>query len=226
MAEPLVVATGLSRSFGPPEAPVQAVRDASVTILPGQLIALTGPSGSGKSTLLHLLGGLDTPNEGSVTWPALGERDALRPTRIADIFQGPSLLAPLSVVENVRLPLLMAGYDERDATSRSMEALSRFGVDELATMLPEEISGGQAQRAAIARAVAIRPNLILADEPTGQLDTHTALAVLDALLAAAAESGAAVVISTHDLRIADRLDTTWAMKNGCLTTAPEPVLTP
>jgi ABC-type lipoprotein export system ATPase subunit len=224
MDEPLVVATDLRRCFGPADTPVQAVRDASASIGAGQQIALTGPSGSGKSTLLHLLGGLDTPDSGLVTWPALGERENLRPGKVADIFQGPSLLTPLTIIDNVRLPLLMAGCDERESTLRSMDVLALFNVDALAAKLPEEISGGQAQRVAIARAVAIRPALILADEPTGQLDSQTAVAVLDTLLRAAAESGAAIVISTHDLRIADRLPTKWSMRDGCLTTAHQPVL--
>ena len=137
MDEPLVFATDLRRCFGPADAPVQAVRDASASIGARQQIALTGPSGSGKSTLLHLLGGLDTPDSGSVTWPALGERENLRPGKVADIFQGPSLLTPLTIIDNVRLPLLMAGWDEREATHRSMEVLALFAVDALAAKLPE-----------------------------------------------------------------------------------------
>src|SRR5262249_56868561 len=133
-----------------------ALRSATCTIDPGERIALMGPSGSGKSTLLHLLGGLDKPSAGWVAWPALGSRQELRPGKITEVFQGPSLLMPLSVVENVRLPLVLKETDGREATARAESALDLFGVAHLRDKLPEEISGGQAQRVAIARALAVR----------------------------------------------------------------------
>jgi putative ABC transport system ATP-binding protein/lipoprotein-releasing system ATP-binding protein len=180
-------------------------------------IAIVGPSGSGKSTLLHLMAGLDEPTVGSISWPGIGSRDELRPGPVAVVFQGPSLLPPLTVAENVALPLLLAGSDEPDARRRAEEALTRLGLSDLTDKLPEEISGGQAQRAAIARAVAGDPALILADEPTGQLDHATGADVVNTLLEAADHSGAALVVSTHDRAVADRFGECWEMHSGLLS---------
>jgi ABC-type lipoprotein export system ATPase subunit len=220
---PLVAAARIGRRLGTGATATDALRSASCAVERGDRIALVGPSGSGKSTLLHLLGGLDEPSFGRVEWPALGSREGLRPGKIADVFQGPSLLPPLTVVENVRLPVLLGGASEREATARAQVALDAFGLLSLRDKLPEEVSGGQAQRVAIARAIAVRPALILADEPTGQLDSATATVVLGALLDAVAELGAAIVVSTHDPRVAARLDTVWTMADGILTTVrPRP----
>lgn len=219
MIEPLVIAERVSRHFQRDSARVDAVREATCSIAQGDRIALMGPSGSGKSTLLHLLGGLDQPSSGTVIWPALGDIAQLRPTRIVDIFQGPSLLTPLNVLDNVRLPMLMAGIDEDDATEDARLALEAFQIGHLAEKLPEEISGGQAQRVAIARAIVVRPSLILADEPTGQLDSRTAVDVLNVLLRIAGELNAAIVISTHDPSVAARLGTLWLMRDGMLDTS-------
>ena len=218
MAEPLVRAEDVSRRFGSGPAATEALSHATCAIYPGDRIALTGPSGSGKSTLSHLLGGLDTPTAGTVSWPGLGRREDLRPGRVVDVFQGPSLLLPLSVLENVRLPLLLEGIAETGADEAALTALGAFGLEHLRDKLPEEVSGGQAQRVAIARALAVRPSLVLADEPTGQLDTATASAVLDRLLAVL-DDNAAILISTHDERVAARLATRWTMRNGRLQTA-------
>ena len=134
-------------------------------------------SGSGKSTLLHILGGLETPSSGSVVWPLRGERENLRPGKIAYVFQVPSLIPSLTVLENVALPLVLQRDD--NATGRALEALTRLELASLAAKLPEELSGGQAQRVAVARALAGHPQLILADEPTGQLDRATAAHLLE-----------------------------------------------
>lgn len=217
--QPLVVAVGIGRRFGDGTTATEALKSATCSIYPGDQIALVGPSGSGKSTLLHLLGGLDAPSAGAVDWPALGPRDGLRPGKIVDVFQGPSLLTPLSVIENTRLPLLLAGFDKGTADYHALDSLHRFGVDHLRDKLPEEISGGQAQRVAIARAVAIGPRLVLADEPTGQLDQATAGTVLDSLLRALTDIGAAIVVSTHDPLVAARFSTVWSMSSGRLTTS-------
>ena len=221
MDEPLVLAENVGRHFGSGTAATEALRHATCAIYPGDRIALTGPSGSGKSTLLHLLGGLDTPTRGSVTWPGLGPREALRPGRVVDVFQGPSLLPPLAVLDNVRFPLLLLGIAEEEATAAATAALSLFELDPLRDKLPEEISGGQAQRVAIARALAVRPMLVLADEPTGQLDTATAFTVLDRFLAVLDDIGAAILLSTHDERVAARFETRWAMRDGMLRTGIE-----
>ncbi len=218
MAEPLVVAQEASRTFGSGSTAVEAVTRATCAVYAEDLIALMGPSGSGKSTLLHLLGGLDSPTTGNVCWPDLGPRESLRPGKIVDVFQGPSLLPALSVVENVRLPLLLQGLSEREAHGSAEAALDRFGVAHLRDKLPEEISGGQAQRVAIARALACKPSLVLADEPTGQLDSASANEVLDTFLNIIAELGAAAVVATHDSRVVGRFRIAWHMNDGCLET--------
>jgi putative ABC transport system ATP-binding protein/lipoprotein-releasing system ATP-binding protein len=185
-------------------------------------VALVGPSGSGKSTLLHLLAGLDDPSLGAVSWPALGGRTALRPGPVAVVFQGPSLLPPLTVEENVGLPLVLAGRTDGDARRWARGALRLLDLEDLRDKLPEEISGGQAQRVAVARALAGDPRLILADEPTGQLDRANGAAVVDVLLAAAEHAGAALLIATHDLAVADRLPERWEMHSGrMVATRPE-----
>lgn len=212
----LAQATGVARTFGTGSAAIVAVHDVNCSIRPADRIAMMGPSGSGKTTLLHLLAGLDQPTAGTVEWPDIGSISDLRPGPVAVVFQAPSLLPPLDVVENVALPLLLAGADRHDATARALEALTRLGLDDLKTKLPEELSGGQAQRVAIARVLADRPKLILADEPTGQLDHRSGAAVIDALIAAAIHTGAALVVNTHDPAVADRLKIRWSMANGTL----------
>jgi ABC-type lipoprotein export system ATPase subunit len=180
----------------------------------GQRIGLTGPSGSGKSTLLYLIAGLDDPTTGSVSWPGIGDRDDLRPSKLAMIFQGPSLLAPLTIAENVALPLILGRLPDALAHARAREALDGLQLDELADKLPDEISGGQAQRVAVARVLAGAPQLILADEPTGQLDAANGAAVIEVLIEASRRSGAGLVVSTHDPAIAQRLPDRWEIENG------------
>lgn len=218
--ETLVRCTGAARTFGAGETAVLAVEPVDCEVSEGNLIALVGPSGSGKSTLLHLMAGLDVPTMGEVAWPAIGDRGALRPGPVGVIFQGPSLLPPLTIEENVALPLVLAGATNAKAHGAARDALDQLELTELADKLPEEVSGGQAQRVAVARALAGRPRLILADEPTGQLDHASATAVVDLLLAAAEHSGAALVLSTHDLTMADRLPLRWQMDAGRLSTEP------
>jgi ABC-type lipoprotein export system ATPase subunit len=214
----LVRCDGVARTFGTGAGAVVAVHGASCEIFDGQLLAVTGPSGSGKSTLLHLFAGLDVPTAGSVSWPGIGTRDQLRPGPVAVVLQGPSLMAPLDVVENVALPLVLGGAPQDEADALARGALARLGLEALATKLPEELSGGQAQRVAVARALAGRPRLILADEPTGQLDHVNGAVVVDALLEAARHLDAALVLTTHDLLVADRLPQRWRMTDGRLDT--------
>ncbi len=214
----LVRAVNASRTFGTGPGAVVAVHDVTCAVLPGDEIALTGPSGSGKTTLLHLIAGLDRPTGGSVTWPAIGPASALRPGPVAVVFQAPSLLPALDVAENVALPLLLERVDRADVAASAHRALGLLDLAGLAGKLPEELSGGQAQRVAIARVLAGRPQLILADEPTGQLDHHNAASVVEALLAAAEDTGAALLVNTHDREVADRLRVRWTMADGGLTT--------
>ncbi|HEY3723261.1 MAG TPA: ABC transporter ATP-binding protein [Acidimicrobiia bacterium] len=209
--------SNVARTYGSGRGAVVALHRASCAIAPGDRIAIIGPSGSGKSTLLHLISGLDTPTTGTVTWPAIGPRDALRPGPVALVLQGPSLLPPLNVLENVALPLLLQGVKLEEANTRAVAALARLDLAELGDQLPEELSGGQAQRVSIARAISPRPRLLLADEPTGQLDQATAATIAETLVAVADEIGAALVVATHDLTVADHLDQVWSMRDGRLT---------
>jgi len=206
----------VARTFGAGQRAVVAVHDVTCVVLAGERIAVTGPSGSGKSTLLHLLAGLDLPTRGTVSWPALGDRERLRPGPVGVVFQSASLLAPLDVAENVALPQLLAGVDEDCALAGARDALGRLGLADLGAKLPEELSGGQAQRVAVARVLAGRPRLILADEPTGQLDHDTAATVVEALVDTAVMLGAALLLTTHDPMVAERLPIRWAMADGTL----------
>jgi ABC-type lipoprotein export system ATPase subunit len=208
----------VSRAYGVGAARTYALHHVNCEVPDGGRIAISGPSGSGKSTLLHLLAGLDDPTAGTLTWPGIGERSALRPGPVAVIFQGPSLLPPLSVLENVALALLLAGWTQPAALLAARTALERVGLADLAEKLPEEISGGQAQRVAIARALAGKPSLILADEPTSQLDRTSAARVVDVLLEAADASDAALVVATHDENVASRLDERWTVADGVVRT--------
>lgn len=226
MSAALVQGTALVRRYGTGSSAVVALHDTDLTIHPGARIALTGPSGSGKSTVLHLIAGLDRPSGGSLSWPGLGN-PAQHPGRVGIVFQTPSLIPALDVVENVELVALLAGEAPGQARTRATAALSALDLLSLADQLPEELSGGQAQRVAIARVLAADPRLILADEPTGQLDRDTAAHVLDVLEAAADASGAALVVATHDPVVADRYPTRWHVEDGRLhADAPAMTLTP
>lgn len=216
--EVLVELIHVSRWFVQEQIPRPVLADVTASVAANQQIALIGPSGSGKSTLLHIMGGIDTPSSGEIRWPALGPRPVLRPRWITHIFQGPSLLPAFTVRQNVSLPLVMLGIEQDLAERRAAEYLAAFGVDHLQAKLPEEISGGQAQRVSIARALATQPRLVLADEPTGQLDTATARSVMDTLLDLLPASGAAMVVATHDETLAARLPIQWAIDDGQLRT--------
>lgn len=184
----------------------------------GDRLALVGPSGSGKSTLMHILGGLVEPTRGTVNWPALGVREQLQPSKVQFVFQSPSLFPALNIARNVALPMVLAG-GFTDAATRAHEMLERFGLADLAEKLPEELSGGQAQRVAMARALVIGPKLVLADEPTGQLDSSTANSFLETVFEVAFTVGAALLVATHDSEIARRMDQRWMLDRGVLKTS-------
>jgi ABC-type lipoprotein export system ATPase subunit len=217
----LICCTDVTRTHGSGPTAVTAVRGVSCTLATGMQVVLTGPSGSGKSTLLHLLAGLDRPTSGTIAWPGLDGSPVGRPGVVGMVFQGPSLLPPLDVTENVSLPLLLAGVDERQARERAQAALRDAGLEELGPRLPEELSGGQAQRVAVARALATRPRVILADEPTGQLDSAHAAEVAALLLQAATQLGAALVLATHDMMLARQLPVRWQMADGSMVMEDE-----
>jgi ABC-type lipoprotein export system ATPase subunit len=214
----VVRAKGLRRQFGNGQGTVVAIDEATFEIRRGDRIALTGPSGSGKTSLLHLIAALDQPSGGVIEWPALGEAKDLRPGPVAIAFQGPSLLPPLTVAENIALPVLLAGGTEAEAATAAAALIERLGLSDVASKLPEEISGGQAQRAGVARALMGEPQLILADEPTGQLDRSSAAKLVDVLLQQAEATAAALVVATHDAEIAERLPLRWSMTGRIVNT--------
>ena len=218
MSDCLVRAKGLDREYVADGQLTIALACADFAIAAGELIALTGPSGSGKTTLLHLVSGIDEPTSGHIEWPALGAESSLRPLKIGIAFQGPSLLPALTVAENVELPLLLGGVDSpTEAADATGEILGRMGLEELSSKLPEELSGGQSQRVGLARALVVRPALLLADEPTGQQDHAHGLRMLDFLLEFAAEHGIAVVAATHDQVVAERFPIRWRIEKGSLS---------
>lgn len=212
----LVECEAVGHTYGVGPLAVVAVAQATCTIPHNARIAITGASGSGKSTLLHLLAGLETPTSGAIRWPGLGGPPAGNPDQVGIIFQGPSLIPYLDVIDNVALPLILNGVPDAAAADRALTALADLDLADLGSKLPDELSGGQGQRVAIARVLATRPTLILADEPTGQLDGITARHVIDVLLRAADRLDAALVISTHDEQIAARLGQRWEMHDGHL----------
>jgi ABC-type lipoprotein export system ATPase subunit len=217
MNDVLVRAKGLTKVFGA----VTAIAEATFEVAAGDMIALVGPSGSGKSTLLHLIAAIDRPTDGLIEWPALGGPDDLRPGPVAIAFQGPSLLPPLTVAENVALPILLAGGSEQEADAAAAQLIERLGLAEIAGKLPEEISGGQAQRAGLARALVGRPRLILADEPTGQLDSTTAAGLMAVLLEQVRSTAAALIVATHDAAVAGRLPLRWQLTDRRMQTGAE-----
>jgi len=214
--EVLVELAGASLTYGSGERAVHAVRDVSATVRRGASIAITGPSGSGKSSLLHLIAGLEAPTSGTVSWPAFASSPHADPASAGLVFQAPSLIPSLDVVENIALPLIVSGVTDADARIRAREALDLLDLGWLGDKLPDTLSGGQAQRAALARILALRPPLLLADEPTGQLDSETSFVVLDLMVRVASEVGAALIISTHDRTVATRFATEWPMTAGRL----------
>jgi ABC-type lipoprotein export system ATPase subunit len=217
MTDILVRAKGLTKCFGP----VTAIAEASFEVAEADQIALVGPSGSGKSSLLHLIAAIDKPTEGTISWPALGEPQTLRPGMVSISFQGPSLLPPLTVAENIALPVLLAGGGQETARKTAARLIGRLGLADVAEKLPEEISGGQSQRAGLARALAGEPRLILADEPTGQLDQSTAAEMMIVLMDHVESTKAALIVATHDLSVADRLALRWHIADRRLVTGVE-----
>lgn len=216
MGEIYVSMKNVGRTYFQRRVALEALESATCEVVSGARIAVVGPSGSGKSTLLHLMGGIDTPTNGSITWPGLGKKEELRPQKIGFVFQTVSLFASLTALENVELPLLLTGVNPSEAYDAAFKTLKYIGLESIAYKLPEELSGGQAQRVAVARALTSRPKLILADEPTGQLDHPTAQHLFDVLLESIKSSDIALVVATHDLAIAKRMKTIWRIKYGRL----------
>jgi ABC-type lipoprotein export system ATPase subunit len=222
MDTPRLVATGLRRDFGA----FRALNDCHLTIAAGVTVAVVGASGTGKSTLLHTLAGLDTPQAGSVRLDGIemlsggpAARARRRAKRIGFVFQAFHLLRDFNARENVLLAARAAGEAPTAWTARADELLERLGLAARATADVRTLSGGERQRLAIARALLLRPRLVLADEPTGNLDPATAATVLDEFLRLATADGAAVVLVTHDPGVAARCDRRERLADGRLTSA-------
>lgn len=220
----VIRAEGLSRTFGSGDTAVHAVSDASLEVSVGELVVLRGPSGSGKTTLLNMLGGLDAPTAGTV-W--LGDRELtamsevelveVRRTELGYVFQSFGLVPVLSAAENIEVPLRIVGTDATARDLRVRELLDLVGLGAHAEQRPYELSGGQQQRVGIARALANRPGLLIADEPTGQLDSGTAATMMDLISDLVHSQGVAAIISTHDPRMAERADRILEIHDGRLS---------
>jgi putative ABC transport system ATP-binding protein len=223
---------GVSRVHGHGETAVHALREVSLSVAPGELVAVMGPSGSGKSTLLTLAGGLDLPSAGrvlvegrdlgSLDWAAVA---ALRRRSIGYVFQDFNLIPALTAAENVALPRELDGVSTRRARTQAIAALDRLGIADLADRFPDDMSGGQQQRVAIARAIVGERRLLLADEPTGALDSETGEAVLR-LIRARCDDGVGGVLVTHEARLAGWADRIVFLRDGLVVDETRPLPEP
>ncbi len=218
-----VEATGLNRNYGGGGQPLAALKDVSLSIVRGEVVAIMGPSGSGKSTLLYILAGLDLPDSGFVKlagsdWKkhSGNARAQFRRRNCGFIAQGMALLPQATAAENIEVPLLLEGINAAERQSRVARALERVGLSHRSGSLTDELSGGEQQRVAIARVLVLEPAVVLADEPTGSLDSVTAQTVVRLLVAAASERGTAVVLVTHDPAIAKHANRVVTMHSGAL----------
>jgi putative ABC transport system ATP-binding protein len=227
--EPLYDVKDASKVFTKGGTAVRAVDNVSVTITAGEFVALEGPSGSGKTTLLQLLGALDRPSSGNVFFEgrdlaALRDNDLaeLRLRAFGFVFQHFNLIPTLTAVQNVEVALAPIGVSSAELRERSLALLKEVGLAERASHLPSQMSGGEQQRVAIARALVVEPRVILADEPTGNLDTKTGADVIDLLAGLAAQHGSTIIVATHDAGLAARAPRRLAMRDGAFVAATTP----
>ncbi len=219
--QPLLAARSVSKTYRLGAADVPAVRDVSIGIAPGEFVAIQGPSGSGKTTLLNLLGLLDCPDSGEVLFQGRdatelseNERSDLRRDRFGFVFQTFNLIPVLSAEENVGYPVALTGADASERRARAQELLTAVGLADKLTVRPDLLSGGQRQRVSIARALANRPAVVFADEPTANLDSKTADEILDLMRALNEERGVAFVFATHDPRVVARAKRVVSLTDG------------
>jgi lipoprotein-releasing system ATP-binding protein len=221
MSECLIECRNVSKSYHDGESTVSVLHELNLCIQEGERLAIVGPSGSGKSTLLHVLGGLDKPTQGGVfvggrDWQAFreGERCRWRNQHLGFVYQFHHLLPEFSALENVAMPLLLAGRARADACEAAHQMLINVGLASRVTHKPAQLSGGERQRVAIARALVPRPQCVLADEPTGNLDRATAAQVFDVMLELNASLNTALIVVTHDHVLADALGQVFSLENG------------
>ena len=227
MTTKIIETAGLTKVFGGNGMAVHALRGIDMAVGRGEFVALVGPSGSGKSTLMAILGCLDSPTDGSylldgeavqgLSGPALAR---IRNEKVGFVFQNYNLLPKANVLRNVELPLLYAGLPRKERKARALEMLEKVGIPEKANVLPAKLSGGQRQRVAVARALANRPALLLADEPTGALDSKTGGEVLE-LFAELNRQGNTVLLVTHDPKIASMASRRVELSDGLVVTGEE-----
>ncbi len=223
----MVVVENLAKVYRSGDTRQVVFNQLSFRVEPGETVALLGASGSGKTTLLNLVSGIDTPDAGSVTLDGIDvhtlaepERTLLRRRRIGFVFQFFNLIQTLTVAENITLPLELLGEDKRIATQRATDLLAAVGLGGLGGRFPETLSGGEQQRAAIARALVHRPALLLADEPTGNLDEDTAARVIELLTRMARQQGTTMLLVTHSQGIARSADRVLRLSHGQVTDEP------
>jgi putative ABC transport system ATP-binding protein len=209
------------REYRVGEEPVGALNGVSLKIADGEYVAITGPSGSGKSTLLHLVGGLDRPTSGEIVVDGLWlgrmgdvELARFRNRKVGLVFQSFNLQATMSALENVALPLLLAGVPRRERLMRARAALESLGLGDRLKHRPNQLSGGQAQRVALARALVNEPGILLCDEPTGNLDSRTGQAIVELLLDLNRSRGVTTVVVTHDPRVAEQAERVISILDG------------
>ena len=223
---PIISARAVTRVFGSGETAVTAVNGVTLDVNPGEFLAVVGRSGSGKTTLLNLMSGLDRPTKGSVSFlgqdlAAMSDAELveLRRRKVGFVFQSFGLMPLLSAVENVELPLHIRGTSWRERHQRALETLELVGLGPRARHRPYELSGGEQQRVSIARALVTGPDVVFADEPTGELDTTTAVSIAAILQDIAAQRGTTVIVATHDLTLAGMCTRTETLLDGALVAA-------